>query len=143
LPALHADVDLLPPSSPAQKLWLPGLWSTPAQGALLDAVCELSPAAIVCEDSDSQITRWDGAAERLTGISAAEVVGRKTSEFLRLADRAEGVGLIELAAGGMDEDEPALLRTSAGTPLEVLLNIREFGDGSTIVTGAVARIAPM
>jgi two-component system cell cycle sensor histidine kinase/response regulator CckA len=43
-----------------------------------EAVVMASPLAIIVIDSDAKVTRWNPAAERLFGWSAAEIVGKPT-----------------------------------------------------------------
>src|SRR5204863_285026 len=42
----------------------------------LKALFDAAPAAIVATDADRRITRWNPAAERIFGYSAAEVMGK-------------------------------------------------------------------
>lgn len=110
------------------------------RSAALDAVCELSDAAILMQDVDGTITRWDGAAEALFGHATAAMLGRNLSDFLFLAPDAPGIDLIHLAEDGLDEGVEAWFRAKDGDAVAVELWIREFGNGATPVTGAVARM---
>jgi PAS domain S-box-containing protein len=111
------------------------------QVAALDSVCDLSPDAIVMQDAAGTITRWDGAAPELFGYADAEMLGQPLSKFLSLAQNGVGIDLLQLAEDGMDENVEAWFKSKPGDWIEVLVNIREFGNGATPVTGAVARVA--
>jgi PAS domain S-box-containing protein len=70
--------------------------------------------AIVASDADDRITRWNAAAERVTGLRARRVLGRELGELLRseLGD-SDGVARAALAA--------AAAGTSTTGPMEIRL----------------------
>ncbi len=110
------------------------------RSAALDALCELLPAGVVMQDAEGLVTRWDGAAVALFGHPASAIVGTPLSRWLSDESSGEGIDLLRLVADGRDEGAGACLLNAAGAKVPVVLSIREFGDGLSPVTGAVARV---
>jgi PAS domain S-box-containing protein len=52
-----------------------------------ESLLDLSPTAIVTVGNDNLVTRWNPAAERLFGYTAAEALGRDLDEMVGRADR--------------------------------------------------------
>ncbi|MHB1341111.1 MAG: PAS domain-containing sensor histidine kinase [Coriobacteriia bacterium] len=65
----------------------------------LEQVFEVSPLPIVALDADGNVARWNAAAERVFGWSAAEVVGRPLP-FVPAAARTESRQLLERLEAG-------------------------------------------
>jgi PAS domain S-box-containing protein len=107
------------------------------RAAVVRAVLEDAPVALVAVDLDGRVTFWNPEAERLFGWRAAEVLGRATP-IIRDEDRLE---FEQLLRGGKAGDVPrptegyrrckdgreiqvsgarALLRDAAGHPVGVL-----------------------
>lgn len=60
-------------------------------GAMLDVLLTVSPdLALVVLDADGAVVDWRGAAERLLGWSAEEIIGRSGETLLTPADREAG-----------------------------------------------------
>jgi PAS domain S-box-containing protein len=73
--------------------------------------------AIVASDADDRITRWNAAAERVTGLRARRVLGRELGELLRseLGD-SDGIArdALAAAAGGTGTSAPMEIRLERG-----------------------------
>ena len=71
--------------------------------------------AIVASDADDRITRWNAAAERVTGMRARRVLGRELGELLRseLGD-SDGVARAALAAAAAGTSAPLEVRLERG-----------------------------
>ncbi len=82
--------------------------------------------AVIISDLDDRVTEWQGGAERITGFTAAEVLGHKTDIIFTPEDRAAGRPALETrraATEGRAENRRWHLKKD-GT--------RFFGDGVTI-----------
>ncbi|MCA9688857.1 MAG: PAS domain S-box protein [Myxococcales bacterium] len=113
------------------------------QIALLDAICELSAPTIIVQSVAGLITRWDGAGPSMFGWQAHEIEGRPIADLL--ARDGKPIDLLALldvdSDSGSDEFELARgFRHRDGTMCDVRVSAREFGDGSSPTTGAVALI---
>ncbi|MBI3240999.1 MAG: PAS domain S-box protein [Chloroflexi bacterium] len=92
----------------------------------LDAVLDGSADGILIMDSGHRIQRWNRALARLTGIGAANSVGRGHDEVIRWAKREPGLDLNDAEAGGWP--------FSSGSPLYVEGDLRK-SNGSTVAVG--------
>jgi PAS domain S-box-containing protein len=72
------------------------------QKQYLEALLELSPAAIVTTDLDDNITAWNAAAQELFGYTQAEVLGRNIDDLIAKSDELheEAVDVNRRTAGG-------------------------------------------
>jgi diguanylate cyclase (GGDEF)-like protein/PAS domain S-box-containing protein len=93
---------------------------------------------------DRTITYWNRGAERLTGYSAAEVVGRRCSDNILCHVDADGASLCEgrcplvAAVGdGADHEAEAWLKHADGSRRPVRIRTSPIRDGSGLVIGAV------
>ena len=71
--------------------------------------------AIVASDADDRITRWNAAAERVTGLRARRVLGRELGELLRseLGD-SDGTARAALEAASAGTSAPMEIRLERG-----------------------------
>ena len=97
----------------------------------LQAVLHASPAAIFVLDASGRIASWNAAAERITGIPAAEVMG-KPCIFQRIADdpfcqSCPGAGAP--AEFGMNRE--IIIRGRAGEKRTVVVNMAPDVEGIT------------
>ena len=71
--------------------------------------------AIVASDADDRITRWNAAAERVTGLRARRVLGRELGELLRseLGD-TDGMARAALEAASAGSSAPMEIRLERG-----------------------------
>jgi PAS domain S-box-containing protein len=77
-----------------------------------DAICEMDP--------ELRITHWNGAAERLYGYTASEVIGQNAFELLKsTATPADRAAQIERVAAGEVLHTEAELRRKDGAPVWV------------------------
>jgi PAS domain S-box-containing protein len=84
----------------------------------LAAIVESSDDPIISKDLDGIVTSWNGAAERLFGFTAAEMVGQPITTIFPL-DR-------------VDEEAEFLRRVSRGEKVERYETIRHHKDGRAI-----------
>jgi PAS domain S-box-containing protein len=70
--------------------------------------------AIVAADADDRITRWNAAAERVTGLRARRVLGRELGELLR-SELGDSEGIAREAL------EAAVSAGGSGAPMEIRL----------------------
>jgi PAS domain S-box-containing protein len=112
-----------------------------AHAAALDALCEIAGPAVIMQSADGLVTRFEGGDAAQLGWAAAELVGRPLAEFLARRND-EPVDLLGLLRDAGDERRiEARFRRSNGTSCDVLVAAREFGDGATPITGAVAFVS--
>src|SRR5258705_143811 len=86
--------------------------------SLFSAVVESSNDAIITQLPDGTITGWNGAAERLFGFTAAEVIGKSINIIVPPDRQGEVRNIIE--------------RTSRGEPIEPFDTSRVHKDGRTL-----------
>ena len=103
----------------------------------LDALCDLLPLAVVGQSTDGLITRWDGEAERWSGRSSSEVVGRPARDLLR-DEHGQPCDLFDLDCDDGEEIAAQLQTLSGAVPVSIRRN--RFGDGLAAVTGAIATV---
>ncbi len=110
--------------------------------ARLASVVGGSQDAIIAERLDGRITDWNAGAERLLGYTAAEMVGRDSSELLPPDRRSELDAIRDAARRG---ERPGAFedawRHKDGRPVPVYLTISPLLDGAGRVFGvsAIAR----
>ncbi len=84
------------------------------------ALCASSIDAIVSVDSDDAVTSWSPAAERLFGYPAAEVIGRKLSDFDGAPDRlAERRQYLQRLHDGEPIEYQTIRHRKDGEPIEI------------------------
>lgn len=86
--------------------------------AHLAAIVDHSSDAIVSKDLDGNVLSWNAAAERLFGISAAEMIGRTIRRIIP-ADR-------------QDEEDRILARVRSGELVPKFETMRQRADGTEI-----------
>ncbi len=106
----------------------------------LAAIVESSSDAIVGIDFDGIITSWNSGAERITGFSAAEVVGTPVLNLIPEDKRAEENQLLEkIRRGEKVESYETARRTKDGRMLDISISISPIKDREGNIVG-VARI---
>jgi len=113
---------------------------------LLASVLELSGEAIMAQAVDGTITSWSLGAERLSGYSAAEALGKPMLERLVAP---EGVSDQESMRDALERSTSSapmrmMLRRKDGSTVPVALTVAPLGDGLGRITGmvTVARVIP-
>ena len=78
------------------------------QKQYLEALLELSPAAIVTTDLDDNVTAWNAAAQELFGYTQAEVLGHNIDDLVAKSDElhAEAVEVNRRTADGQGSSSP-------------------------------------
>lgn len=99
---------------------------------------------VYCLDRQRTIVFWNKGAERLTGYSKAEVLGRKCSDDILVHMNDGGHGLCDLACpveqsikGGCGGEIEALLRHKEGYRVPVLVRVSPITNSTGQVVGAV------
>ena len=112
-------------------------WQADLESRRLSAIVESSNDAIVSKNLDGIVTSWNGAAERMFGYSAAEIVGQpitkiipreRESEEREILDRIRRAEKVELFE--------SVRRRKNGKLIDVSLSISPILDRSGKVTGA-------
>ncbi len=114
--------------------------SPPAPEALLEAMGE----AVYAVDRDRRITFWNTAAERLTGYSASEVVGRSCADNLlhHVDDQGTrlcrtGCPLLATIDDGQTREARIFLRRRDGHHLPVAVRAEALCSSQGAIVGAV------
>ena len=78
------------------------------QKRYLEALLELSPAAVVTTDLDDSVTVWNAAAQDLFGYTPAEALGRNIDDLIAKSDQqhAEAVEVNRRVADGQASSSP-------------------------------------
>jgi PAS domain S-box-containing protein len=114
-----------------------GLRQAERASAYLSAIIESSDDAIVSKDLSGFITSWNGAAERIFGYTAAEIIGRHITLVIP-ADRLEEEDkiLAALKAGERIDHYETVRRHKSGQPVQVSLTVSPIRDGTGKIIGA-------
>jgi two-component system CheB/CheR fusion protein len=120
---------------------LPAPGSRGLEARLLASIVESLPDAIISLDLDAAVTTYNGAAERLYGYAAGQVLGRPLAELMLPEPLWPDEHDIERALSG---EAPAprdvvLVRSGRRMCLSVALCTVRDGDGSIIGASIVAR----
>ena len=107
-----------------------------ASRALLAAIVESSGEAIIGTTVEGIVTSWNGAAERLFGYTADEVIGVPIAVLAPPGRRTEERELRSLLlAGASHERLQTVRRRKDGTMVEVLVTASTVTDGSGSIVG--------
>jgi PAS domain S-box-containing protein len=107
----------------------------------LAAIVASSEDVIVSKTLDGIVTSWNGAAERLFGFNAAEMVGQSITRIIPDDLQHEEVAILaKLRAGERIERYETIRRRKDGSLVEVSLTVSPVRDTSGNIVGA-AKIA--
>jgi PAS domain S-box-containing protein len=100
------------------------------------AIVEGSNDAIIGRTLDGFITSWNPAAEKMTGYTSEEVLGR-TLSFMSPEDRADEVSDLtaRIAAGKPIQEFETIRLRKDGTPYPVSLTLSPIRDANGVITG--------
>ena len=107
--------------------------------AQLAAIVECSEAAVMSVNLDGVFEIWNGAAERIFGYTAEEVVGKHFSMILppeRAGD--QGAALRSIAAGESIRNKETVRIAKNGDRVEVIMTASPLRDASGAVVSAAA-----
>jgi PAS domain S-box-containing protein len=103
---------------------------------LLAAIVESSADAIIGVTVEGVVTSWNGAAERLFGYTAAEIIGVPISVLAPSGRRSEQAALRSLLlAGASFERVETIRRRKDGTMVEVLVTASTVTDADGSIVG--------
>jgi PAS domain S-box-containing protein len=108
---------------------------------LLAQIVEVSADAIFSEDLTGTITSWNAAAERIYGRSAADMVGRSTTDLLPAETALQLRTVHEVALSGerVDRFDTWHLRPD-GRRIAVSLTVSPLRDGDGVVAGLATSV---
>jgi PAS domain S-box-containing protein len=108
-----------------------------AQRDLLAAIVEVSHVSIVAADLDGTVLSWNAGAERIYGLTDAEMVGRPLRRIVP-ADRFEELQAISAALhrGEMIDQLDTVRLRRDGAPFPVSLSASPLRDHDGRITGA-------
>ena len=115
-PTLGAEGEVTGDDAPGGEI--PDEQTREARRSRLEAIFEASADGIIAATSDSIVTDWNPAAERVYGFSAAEIIGRPLSKIV--------------PADGMEAWGELIARLLAGERVERLETERVRRDGNRI-----------
>ncbi len=93
-----------------------------------------TPGAVITADQEGRITEWNRAAERLTGFSRGEAMGRPAEEVVRL--RGDDVSTWKQVLQGQKEiTEEVLLSNRSGQEVPVMVSSFALRDDAGIPQG--------
>ena len=109
----------------------------------LQSLIDVAPQAIIAVDLDWRVTRWNKAAEKLFGWSAAEVLGHPLPLLGQEQQEAFRKYRADVAAhGGVHVDEQVRIRKD-GTRVDVLLASGTLVDGAQRPIGYIGVITDL
>jgi PAS domain S-box-containing protein len=108
-----------------------------ANNSRLAAIVESSDDAIVTKDTSGIITSWNGAAQRIFGYAADEVIGKPIT-LLNPADRQnEEISILErIGRGERIESYDTVRRRKHGSLVDVFVTISPVRDAAGKIVGA-------
>jgi len=102
----------------------------------LAAIVESSQDAILSETLDGVIVSWNGAAARIYGYRAEEVIGQSGAMLLPPGRELEWMGMLrDIALGKNVENHETQRRRKDGEMIEVSLTVSPIRDAAGRVTG--------
>ena len=108
-----------------------------AREGLLAAIVTSSDDAIISKDLTGTITSWNGAAERLLGYRAEEVIGRHISVIAAPGREPEMARILERIRGGdRVEHYETERRHKDGSIVQISLTVSPILDGAGRIVGA-------
>lgn len=108
---------------------------------LLAQIVEVSGDAIFSEDLKGRVTSWNTAAERLYGRSAADMIGRPTTELLPAATATQLKAVQQLALTGSRIDRFDTMHQHAdGRSLAVSLTVSPLRGANGGITGLATSV---
>jgi PAS domain S-box-containing protein len=87
--------------------------------AMLQAIIDSSPLAIIAVDTQRNVTTWNASAERMFGSSAADVLGKPLPNIASDTADAQTTLIDAMFAGGAQRVYETLLHRNDGTSLHV------------------------
>jgi PAS domain S-box-containing protein len=109
--------------------------------AMLESLIEASPVAIIAFDADAHLTRWNPAAERTFGWTAAEVLGRP-NPLVEPADMEEFQAFFARAMGGESwRDLEVTRRGRDGSKIELSVSSGPMQSADGTIVGLVSLLA--
>jgi diguanylate cyclase (GGDEF)-like protein/PAS domain S-box-containing protein len=107
--------------------------------ALLASIVDASTDLIHAVNLDGSIASWNPGAERLTGYTSEEILG-KSVKVLAPPGHEEAVEqtLLEIAAGSAAGPFDTVLRRKDGSGVDVALTLSPIRDAAGVVTGIAA-----
>lgn len=104
----------------------------------LAAILDLSDDAIIAQDLGGTVISWNGAAERIFGYTADEMVGRSIAILLPPDRRDEEERIVDKIKGGMRIERFETVRCAKdGHDIQVSLVISLIRDAEGVVVGIV------
>ncbi len=105
-------------------------WQRRAVSAMVDAV--------VTADLEGRITSWNGAAERLFGYEAPDIIGQHIARLVGEGREWEAHDILARVSGGETYSNPdAIRRRSNGAPFDVALTWAPLRDATGTLHGMV------
>ena len=103
----------------------------------LAAIADLSEDAIIGKDLGGLVTAWRGAAEKMFGYTAEEIVGQPIAHIIP-ADRADEEDMIldQIRDGDTILRFETERRNKAGKPVLVSINLSPIRDDTSTIIGA-------
>ncbi len=115
-----------------------------ARTAAFEFLVAATREAIFATDPDGLVTSWNAAAERLTGVPAADAIGGSLVGHLHLSDPAQCRDLLDQALAGevVDGRRAHVVGNRRATPVSISVAPMAFPGGSALgVSGLVRDIS--
>jgi PAS domain S-box-containing protein len=103
----------------------------------LEAIADVSEDAIIGQDLSGLVTAWKGAAEKMFGYTAEEIVGQPITHIIP-PERADEEALIldRVRNGAKIRQFETERRSKAGKPIPVSINLSPIRDDTSTIIGA-------
>jgi PAS domain S-box-containing protein len=106
-------------------------------GRRLAAIVESSDDAIISKDLNGIVTSWNGAAERIFGYPASEMIGQSIRRIVPADRQSEEDEVLARIRSGQKVDHFETVRQRKdGTPVEISLTVSPIRDATGAVIGA-------
>lgn len=111
-------------------------WEAQQQEKLLAGMIENAPDAIYSITPDRTILTWNKACEELTGIAASEIIGNRSSDFLKYSytDVSAAAVMETLMQQGSWKGEVLLEHRHTGAPVYLLVTITALKNEQNVLS---------
>ena len=132
----HCDDEDRPHEAPLPRKQPEFKSDTVEETPWLIAIAELSEDAIIGKDLSGLVTAWEGAAEKMFGYSAEEIVGQPMANIIPTERADEEVMILNRIRSGDCFRIETERRTKKGETVPVSISLSPIRDDTSTIIGA-------
>ncbi|WKZ70821.1 MAG: PAS domain S-box protein [Melioribacteraceae bacterium] len=107
-----------------------------AEKEKFEQLLRLVPSAVFTIDTEQRVTSWNFMAEKLTGFSASEMIGKKCTDWA-ISPCGQACGLFNSDIPKPITDVECMLKHKSGKTITVSKNVDEIKDANGIIIGGI------